>query len=528
MLDFIILERHDLRSLIDAHTIQQLETLAPGLSSADQDTVVRAMQEGLLFPLISDDSVRGQILDRLTTMPEPIYSLRTYLQETKLLQLGLAPLRLLLPKLPRNQCNTTIRALLRGAHERVRADSTIAIQVAEDQFVTRPCPADAVFPLKFCQLFLFCLRNFHSLTGTPPRKDRGKNKSYTASESFETSLWKLAKLARRLGFVTAEIEELRQRSPESQITMDFLLQQWPSDRYNCSAEQRHRLASSICAEMASYRGTQAVAMSPMYTTDLVQQPKSKRYGRPLDSEHASIRDYLFAEPIYFTDPFKDPPGRLAKFLTPLALRRFTIIAFFGDLSLESLDRHGGPRPPRPDPPRPDPPRPDPPRPDPPRPDPPRPDPPRPDPPPHGPNPPSQETLHSQPNGAFEAIPSEMTPSSFVRTHLQSVNAERVVLYLNDERHYTLFSKDESGRRDFNDCVQGLADRDYCFFVLSTSSKVRYTHIQALWHSAQDFSIVIAVLKRVPEQGKTFPFSGRSLAGLLSTMDAHASTSRNVS
>ena len=84
-LDFILLDRHDLKGLLDSYTVQRLETLAPGLSSADRETVTTAMQRGVLFPLISDEPLREQILDRLTTMLEPVYSLRTYLQETKLL-----------------------------------------------------------------------------------------------------------------------------------------------------------------------------------------------------------------------------------------------------------------------------------------------------------------------------------------------------------------------------------------------------------------------------------------------------------
>ena len=103
----------------------------------------------------------------------------------------------------------------------------------------------------------------------------------------------------------------------------------------------------------------------------------------------------------------------------------------------------------------------------------------------------------------------------MQEHLQSATAERITLYLNDEHYFTQFSKDDDGCRDFTDCVQDLANKDYCFYVLSASSKVRYTHIKALWQSAQDFSMVMAVLKR---KGPKHTFIGNSLAGLLSTMD----------
>ena len=200
-----------------------METLAPGLSSADQEHVTAAVEKGLLFPLLSDQSLRGRILDRLIRMREPIYSLRTYLEETKLLQLGLSSVRLLLPPFARNERNVSIRSHFLGAHEQVTTTNMIPVQTSEDQYVLQSCPAEMVFPLKFFQLFLHGLRNFQSLTGTAPRKDRGGAKPPSIPESLESALWKLAKLAYRLGFRMQEIELLRQTSPEMSVTVDFLL-----------------------------------------------------------------------------------------------------------------------------------------------------------------------------------------------------------------------------------------------------------------------------------------------------------------
>jgi phosphoheptose isomerase len=113
----------------------------------------------------------------------------------------------------------------------------------------------------------------------------------------------------------------------------------------------------------------------------------------------------------------------------------------------------------------------------------------------------------------------MTSSAFVQAHLQSRVSGRVIVYLTDDRHFTHFSTDDDGESAFNLCVQGLANKDHCFYVLSTSSRVKTTHIRALWQEAQEFSMVIVVAKRNPEQGSGFPFPGGSLAGLLTTLEA---------
>ena len=126
-----------------------------------------------------------------------------------------------------------------------------------------------------------------------------------------------------------------------------------------------------------------------------------------------------------------------------------------------------------------------------------------------------------PDSAFTRLPEGTTATAFVQEQLQSAHKDKVTLYLNDDLHFTRFSKDDNGMKAFNECVQGLANHDYCFFVLTNSSKVKHTHVQRLWLAAQDFSMVIAVLKWNPERNTSFPFVGASLAGLLATMEAHS-------
>ncbi|KAJ9621803.1 hypothetical protein H2204_011719 [Knufia peltigerae] len=531
VLDLITLGRAELRGLLDPSTMQCLETLSPGLSTADKDLVRTAMDDKRLFPLITDEVVRSQILEQLYTLQEPIYSLRTYLEDIKLVQLGFTSLQFLVPATKKQLRGTSVRSCLRNTHSRCRSNTVIPIQVSKDRFVSRLCPAEKVFKVKFFQLFLHCLREFHSLTRIAPRKYRGNR----IVESNESSLWKLANLAHRLGFQSSKIDEIREHSPETQLVVNFLQSQWPHEEYIYPTDERYQFASEICTKMSQYpKRHPSNRESPVLSTDLIaQKPKAERYGRPVDSDYNVNRAFLYFDNIYASHGLSP-----ARSLTSFAMVRFAMIAFFGDLTLPDYGESGpsdGPdfgtsstadlTPPSnatlPNPPsdgRPVP--------------------------AVAEGPSSTQTSHSahvclptssqprepdvlnsttmypkNPDGAFTKLLPSIPLADYVQVHLQSALFEKIVLYLYADRHFTRFSKNAAGQKAFNECVQGLANKDNCFYVVKEGSRAIATHIRYLWSEAQEFSLVIIVKKCTPTPNGYYPRSKCSLGSLLGSLES---------
>ena len=115
----------------------------------------------------------------------------------------------------------------------------------------------------------------------------------------------------------------------------------------------------------------------------------------------------------------------------------------------------------------------------------------------------------------------MTSSEFVQQRLQLAVSDKIVLYLSDDRHFTHFSKDAEGKKAFELCVEGLANKNYCFYVLSASSRVKTAHVKTLWQGAQQFSIVFVILKHHAGHENPLPFVVGPLAGLLCIMEAQS-------
>ena len=525
---FILSEDAILFSSIDAYTVTVLETLAPGLSTDDRASVRHGMSSGVLFPQVSSQSRRSRILMQLESFREPILSLTTFFEDCKLLELGMKPLRLLLPPTSRaSHVNLSLRARLSERRAATPDIHPLLIQKSEHDFVSVQCPSSSAVPLAMCQLFLHNLRHFESMTGLTPRKERGKPKPLSAAMP-EKACWALADLAHRLGFSSSQIDHLRSQNPELHIVSDFLLRLRPEEEYEYPSEARLELAQLVCDKVGLITRSQAARAQPIFVYDLHAQPKAHRYGRPHEDAHRSDRSYLYLDYIY--GPFTATPARN---LTSLGVKRFTIRAFFGELMLPRLDggtpsqplgpvgpnanidgfHSGSERRQRPElihsSPR-------------------------------GSEPaqrvpgeqeppmrasgqlPDQATIHpvfepvSMPNSAFHGVPAGCSLKHFVR---QRNPAGDMILILAVDRHYTSFSCDEAGKVAFGDVTQRLANQQRCFWVVEAESHVRTSSILDLWDNAIQFRLVIVVEKSGQESSQHPPYSGRSLTELLDSLDA---------
>ncbi len=112
---------------LDANTVRLLQTRCPSLSSEDRRTVQEDMQNGVLFPTITNAGTRQRIWYQLNTIPHIIPSLYTFLEDTKYLEPCAKVMKCLLPA----KSKGSIRQAFRQHHT---GQTQCLIQVAEYSF----------------------------------------------------------------------------------------------------------------------------------------------------------------------------------------------------------------------------------------------------------------------------------------------------------------------------------------------------------------------------------------------------------
>lgn len=319
---FILLDNIEMGPLLDATTVAAIETLQPKLSLADAAVVRKLMSSHKIFPYILDGSTRGRILSRLQTLNEPILSLRTFLEDTKLLEVATKPLKRLLGSKQKEGLVHCFRA----AHTGTQISITDETSPSSPRRVSSSIFAEDRPYICYLRLVLFCMRYFYGLTGIAPRKERGQSLADIPTENASFVYTKLAYLAQRLGFSTPIMAEMSLPQAEELASMEFLEELCPSDRMNLSALDRSEIARDISSRVQrAQHESREESIPPNFTTNLIELRKDHRMGRPFANSYRHDRKHLFLSKIYGS---YNPPR--AEYLTTLAVLRYTFIAFFGN------------------------------------------------------------------------------------------------------------------------------------------------------------------------------------------------------
>jgi hypothetical protein len=545
---FILDDREHLKACVDACSVQFLETLVPAFSVEDYAQVRDQMASGVLFPLITDLDTRSQIQNQLERMDEPILSLATFFESAKLLELGMKPLRLLLPKA--RKASTSLRIRLERCLDPALEPNMIALQISEQTSELRQCRRAAFMTVALCQLFLYSVRHFAALNGIAPRKENGASQLHVIPP-HETAASGLAELAHSIGFRSEEINRLRMQQPELKLAQDLLHTLRPDDEYECTPNDRLQLATTICRRLSQMARARISTSQPVYTHDVDPLAKHHRLGRPYDKSHHADRKYLFLDQVYSSRPMER-----RRSVTSLAMKRFTVIAFFGELNVEDVLGEVPVMRPPPDQRQPavtdleqvEPATEDPNYPELPHQSPPV----APESP--GPRTETSSAVVNQVTGVgqvqapetnagisgntiltrdeVQTRPDSMSSifsdhstgsvisvpmSQFVREQLQRRDASSIIFLIPLQRHYRSFLLSEV--EEFRDYAGESANGGMCFWVIEGESRVSAKFFDELWDSAQENKIIIAIRKQSAETTDTVLFNGRSLPELVDYLDA---------
>jgi len=274
---------------LDFGTVQALQMRNPAHSQVDFIYIKSGMQKGELFPRISDDRLRGAILERLQKIDFSIPSLYTFFEDTKWLEPCAKILRGLLPAKFRG----SIRKAMLQRYNGLSSQNNCCVELSNRTYNYIKFDIHDTATLAYYQLWMYAWRHFPCLATIAPRKDTGASRP-EIKERNPLYIQHLATLAQKLGFESKEITALTQASCESIITYEYLSRVRPTDLYQDSPQQR----AKIVVKFVNFLNSFEPAIETVHPLQNVEVPIAQRCGRPYQVSYDLTKPYFFAEFIY--------------------------------------------------------------------------------------------------------------------------------------------------------------------------------------------------------------------------------------
>nr|UPX44687.1 hypothetical protein FAC6B23_21 [Penicillium fuscum]UXX61844.1 hypothetical protein FAC4N16_17 [Penicillium fuscum] len=305
-------------SLLDSDTVDELETLMPGISFHDKAVIEDKMEKRKIFRNIESNEQRMQVLGRIIRIRGRILSFHTFTRDFIYFEACMGALK---PLQPIDSKETMFEGFTRSY---LRHQSHVFdVQLAEDSFEPRDGDTHNV-ALCYQQLFLAVMRDFPALTSLLPYRDDRKVRPKESGFRLERDL-NLAQLAIRLGFKNAAILAINEQAGSNRYqiaTEEFLHQIQPRDRYNANTETTEGLANYVSEGITNNCAIRPSPQEARLTTDLEKLPKKLRCSRPSYKNYENDRQFLFLDIILQEDISRSHA-------TSFAVQRDIFFSFFG-------------------------------------------------------------------------------------------------------------------------------------------------------------------------------------------------------
>ena len=255
------------------------------------------MNEGTLFPTITDATLRWGILCRLEKITCIIPSLFTFLEDTKWLEPSVKVMRSILPPNCRESTYTAFSRMFLG---RDQQDGTVPVLNRDQCWSSVKGNEKAAVDCGYRQLWMFSWRHFPDMVAIAPRKDSGKAKPPIKSLN-EQCLHRLAQLADKLGFDSPQLKRLIAQDPDVKMASAFLQQARPVEYYSISTDISISSVTQICNILRGITSGRASKMAEIGLTSNEEPATEYRCGRPYEGSHSSTKSWFFPSDIYKTN-----------------------------------------------------------------------------------------------------------------------------------------------------------------------------------------------------------------------------------
>lgn len=282
----------------DPSTIQSIQSRAPALSKSDFDFIQDNMRSKEFFPEVKDPELRAKIKQRLLDTRELIPSFATLISNIRYLKQPAKILNVLLPPKAKKRTKRAKRAKGMATTGTLRqrfyfhytrrgsCDQPIEIQQSAQSYTLIPRNGLDAFELSYQMLWLCACRVW--------------------KYPNPYGIYQLARLAKRLGFSSKQIDEELTKTPIQAIiekaVQEVLYILRPNEEFGFDANQARPLITSFNDYLANVLVNQSVMTSPYITVAGSGEPLSRRSGYGcmdgkdlnhlfLDKIHCSLQEY---------------------------------------------------------------------------------------------------------------------------------------------------------------------------------------------------------------------------------------------
>jgi hypothetical protein len=314
---------------IDQDTVELLQLLAPGKSRMDAKTSCGLVLGGHAFGEFNDEE-RQSIWACMKDFDGLIPSLYTFFEDFKYLEsCAQCVKRLFGPSISIWQTMSSIFVPGSNSNRSSEAGQGL-IQTSESNFRRQQATDMARLETGYVQVWLYAMRHYPLMPPDPKNEDDLLARP-TRAKPDQRAIFEMAELAHRLGFKSAEIDELVSGSPDHQIARSALLQARKPDRYRYDHEKFDILVGQIVSCFGH-----AVPDKPDRAQHLLADSNVKprrRSGMPQTRTQNQDKTMLFLDCLY-------ADVEVADTITSFFVRRCVYFAFFGKLTLHGLISDG--------------------------------------------------------------------------------------------------------------------------------------------------------------------------------------------
>jgi predicted nucleic acid-binding Zn-ribbon protein len=305
---------------VDQQTVERLQLMAPGVSAADSREVHGLVISGQVFSEFTAEE-RELIWNKLKAFDRLIPSLYTFFEDFKYFTACAECIQRLLVT---NRNQPTIYSAMGYMFQPETAECRILINESSQRTVHGNYRK--ILDVSYRELWLFAMRHYPQMAKDPQRDDLlAKVASEKADEAV---VYEMAKLAKSLGFESAQINSILSKSPDRQIAAGALLKARKPGRYQYDLQDMELLIDTIVDCFTHAKRTHDDA-TPELLADNDRQSQS-RCGLPQLRVHKQDLGHLFFDRLETTE------GWNGEQISTLFIRRCVYLAFFGPCSIPAV------------------------------------------------------------------------------------------------------------------------------------------------------------------------------------------------
>ncbi|KFY04073.1 hypothetical protein O988_01015 [Pseudogymnoascus sp. VKM F-3808] len=252
---------------VDQATVKALELKSPRYSRRDARVIQGLLMSGQIFAEFSR-SEREVIWGDLRSVDGLIPSLFTFFEDLRYLTACAGCLKRLV-NLSRQ--DTVYTAFQRSFTYPNPVDNQYTLEVAESTFVVKPGLVDRL-NIGYRHMWLYAMRHYREIPTEAKKKLLAK---VVVERADENILSALAFLANKVGFESAEIYDLKQRSSDNDIARNALLKARRPDQYQYSNSTLEASVAQIVSLFDTAVPVPCVLSSPSLASDSLKTPENR-------------------------------------------------------------------------------------------------------------------------------------------------------------------------------------------------------------------------------------------------------------